>query len=419
MKVLWLSMNPALYGVIGGNMTYNGGGWISSLQKLLYKVESVDLGILFLTDKPLPKKDDGNFHYYPIFEKPLSAFKKLKRYYGGYKREVTNHYSKVQKVIDEFQPDIIHLFGIENELADLLGKTSIPVIVHLQGMLGPCNNAFFPVGFNNSSFVWPPSISESIFRNGYIFAKNSIVVRSRLEEQNFKNVKYCMGRTAWDRMVSSMLSFDSVYFHIDEVLRDEFYDNAGRWAKKGDGFVITSTISDTVYKGLDVILKTASLLKRISNITIEWRVIGIEPDCPLVSHIENILKIISADVDVRYLGIKSPQELCDLLLKSTLYVHPSYIDNSPNALCEAQILGVPVIACNVGGVGSIVKDGSTGILVPSNGVYEMAFYILKLYNDAGLLSLIGHGGYEAAIARHNKEKIKADLLNAYKSIVDN
>ena len=37
-------------------------------------------------------------------------------------------------------------------------------------------------------------------------------------------------------------------------------------------------------------------------------------------------------------GIVSAEELANSLSEATVYVHPSYIDNSPNSICEAQVI---------------------------------------------------------------------------------
>lgn len=55
-----------------------------------------------------------------------------------------------------------------------------------------------------------------------------------------------------------------------------------------------------------------------------------------------------------------------------MYVHPAYIDNSPNALCEAMLLGVPCIASYVGGIPSIIQNEVSGLLAPANEPYYLA-----------------------------------------------
>lgn len=47
MKVLWLSINSGLYSNKGNS--YNGGGWIASLQSLIQQSHDIDLALAFVT----------------------------------------------------------------------------------------------------------------------------------------------------------------------------------------------------------------------------------------------------------------------------------------------------------------------------------------------------------------------------------
>ena len=102
--------------------------------------------------------------------------------------------------------------------------------------------------------------------------------------------------------------------------------------------------------------------------------------------------------------VKNAKEIKDELLHSTVYVHPSYIDNSPNSVCEAQILGCTCISTDVGGTSSIVEEGKTGFLVPSNDPYKLASLVESLYHNEKLNIQIGE----------NSKKI-----NIYSNILEN
>ena len=121
---------------------------------------------------------------------------------------------------------------------------------------------------------------------------------------------------------------------------------------------------------------------------------------------------------MKCLGRKNASELKSIMLSADIFVHPSYIDNSPNSVCEAQILGIPVIATNVGGVNSIVEDKQTGMLVPSNGAFEIASIILKYYSKKDYFVDISKNSKLLAIKRHNKEKILKDLVEVYHTILN-
>lgn len=421
MRVLWLSVTSGLFQQKSSS-NYNGGGWISSLQQVIQKQKDIQLGFVFLSPQYTHKEIQGDTTYYPIYHPQKTNTAKLKEYYRGYKHINTELYVKeINTIIQDFQPDIIHLFGIENPFATILGKTTVPIVVHLQGLLAPCDNAFFPIGLNKSSFLFPFSINEWILRNGYIYAKNSMHVRGEREKQLFKKVNYTMGRTDWDYQVSQLLAPQSHYYHVDEVLRDIFYQKAGQWTLENltNKLIITSTLSNTIYKGLDLILKTAYLLKTETHIDFQWNIIGIHPKAKIIRFFERSTKIKSNEVNIHYQGVFNANELSEALLKSHVYVHPSYIDNSPNSVCEAQLLGVPVIGTNVGGIPSLIKDHVNGILIPANAPYELAFHLKELYQNKELAKKISTQGCLTATQRHHKENILTDLIKTYQSIINN
>ncbi len=419
MRILWLSPTKGLLMNKFTNFDNSGGGWVSSLQSLVESEQNIDLGLCYLSEKQYVNEVYNGTHYFSIKSEKKSLFQKIKNYYGGYKKIEENKYvHKIKNVIEEFNPDIIHIFGFENPLATIIGKTDIPIIIHIQGLLGPINNAFYPVDFNKSSFYFPIKLREWILRNGYIYAKNSMEVRAKFEKNLFKKTKHLMGRTEWDYQVSNFLTNETKYYHVNEVMRKHFYDNMGKWnyLKKNKYYIVT-TISDTIYKGLDLILKTAYLLKNHSNINFEWKVIGINKNDSIISFFEKKIKVSSEKINVKYLGSKNAEELCDIELKSDVYVHPSYIDNSPNSLCEAQLLGLPIIATNVGGVSSLVENNISGILVPANAPYELAYHLKALYYNKTLCEALSKNAKEKSNIRHNKTIILQELIKSYKDII--
>ena len=418
LRVLWLSSTPGLFDATANVSGYYGGGWISSLQKAVQEIPSISLALAFPQQEKRTKIVKDATTYYCLHKKSLHGVAKLLYYYRGYRCEDTSALlSEILWAIDDFRPDVIQLFGIESELACILGQTTIPVVIHLQGLLAPYNNAFFPGGVNKASFLWPPSVREWVLRNGYIFAKEKIKVRGKKESSLFKKVNYLMGRTEWDRQISLLLAPQASYFHVDEILRDVFYENAGKWQRPQGKVIIASTISNTVYKGLDVILKTANLLKKETQLSFVWKVFGINTSDGIVKFFERETGIMGSEVNVVYCGPKSPVDLCHELLGAHVYVHPSYIDNSPNSVCEAQMLGLPVIATNVGGVSTIVEHLKTGILVPANAPYELAYYLTEIINNETLSQSLGVSSSHVAAQRHSKEDILDAIHMVYKNMV--
>jgi hypothetical protein len=270
MKVLWFTNTPSLYK--SGNKGYNGGGWISSLQSELLKLDNVDLGIGFLHSDPVFKVKQGDTTYYPIALYKSTAQKvKHNLFYERFDDVEVNAYLKI--VLD-FKPDVIHVFGTEQSFGLLSLVVDVPVVIHIQGILGPYLNSYFPPGCSVLDYFRYLKLNELIPKLKFLrfFSHNA-----KREEKILKGCKNVMGRTKWDYDISRLYAKDSRYFYCSELLRAEFY-SASPWKfkKDPDGVItIVSTISRVDYKGYDLILKTALILKNHTSKVIRWKVFGI------------------------------------------------------------------------------------------------------------------------------------------------
>ena len=416
MRILWFTTESTRYSS-SSVACYGSSGLIDALQDSLLKDESLVLGMAFSYAVRADKEKRGNVTYYPMFHKVRKHLQKLFYYWHAYKKEQHQvSLPDMLNIIDDFQPDVIQIFGIESPFACILGHTDIPVIVHLQGFLNPTHNAFYPQGMNRFTFLLKTfSLNEWLLRNGNNFAADQMCLRTKTERDYFRHMKYCVGRTEWDSQITGLLAPQSRYFHIGELLREEF-DKKTWEIPPLDKFVLVSTISQTVYKGLDVILKTAKLLREFSGICFEWRIVGVKSGSKYVTFFEKHCGIRSEEVNIKYLGVCDASQICDQLHESHVYVHPSYIDNSPNSLCEAQYVGLPVIGTYVGGIPSLITHQENGLLVPANAPYELSHWIKHLNQHPETMIQLGKAARKTALARHSKEKIVSDLLDVYHQI---
>ena len=117
------------------------------------------------------------------------------------------------------------------------------------------------------------------------------------------------------------------------------------------------------------------------------------------------------NVNLKLIGFTTPDKLINYLCNCTMYVHTAYIENSPNSICEAQILGVPIVSTNVGGISTLL-DGN-GDLVPANDPWQMANAIIDLANNKDKMIRYSKNGRKIASLRHSPIVIKEQLLNCY------
>lgn len=412
MRILWYTNTPCLY---KQNNAYNGGGWLSSLQALLMKRSDVELGIAFELKGEEEKVVQDGVTYYPLIWPGRSLMDKIKgvfcseQSYVDMERKRYPIYEDIlRKPLEDFKPDVIMVFGSEMPFGLVASLTDVPVALHVQGVLNPCLNAFLPPFVSWSSFL--KSATGIKGKLSVCRMKKQWLASCAREREIFKRVQNYFGRTEWDFRVCQMLHPLANYLYSSEALRPVFYQNAERLLPKR--MILATTISSPLYKGFDLVLKTAKLLKE-RGLDFTWNCYGnIDP-----SIVEHQLGIKHDDVNVQLCGVASSEELHDALCHATAYVHTSYIDNSPNSLCEAQILGCTPVSTNVGGIPSLIKNGETGYLVPSNDPYQLAFLLDDLFLHPKRNLEIGKAAKEIALDRHNSDKIVNKLLSDLNSLV--
>ena len=119
-------------------------------------------------------------------------------------------------------------------------------------------------------------------------------------------------------------------------------------------------------------LKTAQLLKQYTNIKFEWLLLG--PTALDMKVPERLAGVKCSETNIVLTGKCSAEVVKDYLLSSNLYIHTAYIDNSPNAICEAQYLGLPIISTNVGGISSLFSN------IKTKSLNQIISYILMKKN---------------------------------------
>lgn len=412
MKILWYTNTPCLY---KHNNTYNGGGWLSSLQAMLMKREDVELGIAFFLEGEEEKVIEKRVTYYTLRFPKHSWKEKAQTFICSANTLIVNERKRIplyeeiiRKPLEDFKPDVIMVFGSEMPFGLVAGITDIPVILHIQGILNPYLNAYLPpfVSWKEYKSIgngWKNRLHKRIERKMWM-------VSCARETEICKRVMNYFGRTDWDYRVTQILHPGANYLFASEVLRPVFYQPMERALP--DKLTIVTTISSPLYKGYDLVLKTAKMLSE-KGVFFEWKCYGnINP-----SIVEKQLAIKHEKVNVSLCGVASAEQLCDAICHATVYVHTSYIDNSPNSLCEAQILGCTPIATYVGGVPSLIKNGETGYLVPANDPYQLAFLLEDLFLNPEKNLAIGKAAKEVAVVRHNPNQIVDKLLNDLQSLL--
>jgi glycosyltransferase involved in cell wall biosynthesis len=414
MRILWFTNTPSLAAEFLHSNSQEG-GWISSLEKQILKVEGIELGVVFHYN--LDERKDFKFGKTSYFALPKFEEKnKIKKIYKRWLHPIEPDYylDWYLEIIGEFKADLIHVFGTEQSFGLIMNHTTIPVIIQIQGNLTVYSKKWFS-GLSSFDVFRHSNINPLIRAYGLWHDYFQFYKSSLREQKIFENGKYFIGRTDWDRRIVRSLSDNGTYFHCDELLRDVFHQHV--WCKPTNNIIIfSSTISPSISKGLETILETASILQNKRNINFEWQVFGLTGNEELIHIIEKKYKLKFSEQNIRFKGTLNAETLAITLLKSNIYIHPSHIENSPNSVCEAMLLGMPIVATYAGGTPTIVKDKEEGLLVQDGDPYALTGAILELSENEDYAYNLGSNARKKAVERHNPEKVMVNLLNIYYSV---
>jgi glycosyltransferase involved in cell wall biosynthesis len=414
MKVLWFSNTPAGAEEIlklGGTR----GGWLISLEKALK--DKVDLSVAFYYARfSEPFKHKG-VSYFPICKKNWKVNIIKERLFGSFidRQDLSIYLDIINKV----EPDIIHIHGTENPFGCLMGEIDIPVVLSYQGSCTAYNHKYFSgierfYASLKGIKIWSPY--SWIFNKSYNQGFRKSARHRKREIRNLKFCKHIIGRTDWDRRITRILAPGSVYYHNDEILRDSFYQK--QWENPDNKKIIVhTTTGEAIWKGFETVCQALYELNKI-GIDIEWRVAGVSKSCLLVKVVKKKLKEYYPSKGLVLLGNLHEQELIEKMLEADIFVLSSHIENSPNSLCEAMMLGMPCISTYVGGTSSLLTDKQEGLMIQDGDPWSMAGTIMESLQNHELAIDFGRNARMKALDRHNPHKIVNDLLVIYQQITD-
>ena len=101
---------------------------------------------------------------------------------------------------------------------------------------------------------------------------------------------------------------------------------------------------------------------------------------------------------------------------ANVFVMPSTIENSPNSLGEAMLLGTPCVAADVGGITNMMTHGTEGYIYQSTAPYMLAHYIKEVFAMGDKAEAMGKAAAKHARITHDPQKNLEDLLAIYETV---
>ena len=418
MKILWLVNIPTQEASELMNDTPSPfGGWFNSTSKLVAESDDIELSIAF----PKPKLNNvltlnGQRIKYFAFPAPQRPSGKERKDNGS-----------LARILEEANPDLVHIFGTElphsNAMARLCKEKLVRCVIQIQGLVSVIANHY-------SAGLSERVQKRSTFRN--IILRDNIrqqqrlfASRGKLEIEAIGSVKHIIGRTTFDKACSTQINPEASYYHCNETLREEFYNHLWSMDNCERHSIFVSQASYPI-KGLHQVLEAMPIiLKKFPDTKLyvagkdKTKATSFRDRLEMPYYGKYLRKVIlkyGLENNVQFTGILDEKKMCQRYLQSHIFVCPSSIENSPNSLGEAMILGVPSIASYVGGIPDLLVHNQEGYLYQFDAPYMLAHYVCEIFSNDRLAIEFSEHARKHALETHDRDKNLSRLLEIYSEI---
>ena len=412
MKLLWLcNMVPGeVKRAITGKM--GNGLWVDHVLQDLRQQEDLEIRIFC----PYKKEKEGNLDNWTSYR---TFCTKLPHQYLP---ELEERFCRELK---EFKPDVIHSWGVEYAhtlaMVNAAEKTGYlqNMAVSIQGLCSFIASHYcegIPYGVQRSY-----TFRDFLRRDNIIQQQKKFLLRGELEKLTLGKVSHIIGRTCWDRACIQACNPDAVYYVCNETLRPVFYQDVWKYDACTKHRIFAPSCSYPV-KGFHHLLKAfAHVLTCYPDATLAVTGKSYLTVSPLrrssyQKYLAKLTRQYELEDRIEFLGSLDGEGMKKACLEANVFAMPSTIENSPNALGEAMILGVPCVAADVGGVTTMMTHDSEGFIYQSTAPYMLAHYIKTVFAMEENAAAMGLTARTHALDTHDPETNLRDLLDIYTEI---
>lgn len=421
MKVLWVCniMLPAI-AQHRGMQASNREGWLTGLAERFQKDigrNQITLGVCFpvnLSTEEIKGTVDG-IKYYGFYENVAKETVYGKTLDAGMK-----------KILADFQPDMVHIFGTEfpHTLA-MVKAFGDPdrILVGMQGVCSACAEHYMD---GIPSFVqYRYTLRDFLKRDNILWQQKKFQIRAEREAEAIKGVNHVTGRTQLDREMTAQIHPGIQYHFMNETLRSNFYDK--KWdVEKCRRHTIFISQGDYPLKGFHFFLQALPCIRKVYPDTQVYvtgnpitRYDTWKAKLKISSYgkyLRQLMKENQLEDCITFLGMVDSNRMCQEMLKANVVVSPSTMENSPNSVGEAMLVGAPVVASQVGGTASILTNDVDGFLYPVNEENRLANCVCKIFSDDKLAMELSENARAHAAQTHDPEKNYEALIDIYRTI---
>ena len=418
MRILWtVNLIPAELASALGIHSEVLGGWVESMAAQMRKREEIELAIACKCSEgqKFHKVIDG-IHYYSLSYSSKTELEVLQK--------------QCKSIVEEFKPDLIQIEGTEFLHAKamlLCGKQlSIPTVASMQGILNgqyqyqcgqlPMDDMMISMSFTKMFAAWILHLRKRLWYKP----------RMKPEREIIEQAEYILGRTTWDRAHTYAINPKAKYYACNRVLREPFYQKHwnidtmerhsiyvgnGYFALKGLHFVIMA-LPQLIREYPDVKLYVAGYKPYESKDKRSLIKKG------YAAYLKKLVQELQVEEHIEFTGPLKAEQVAEKLAKVHVYVLSSAVENSPNTLGEAMMIGTPSVASYVGGVPDMAVDGEEALHYRNDDPALLAWKVKSIFDDDELALKLSEQGRRKALQTHDAQANAEQLIHVYQDILE-
>jgi len=393
------------------------GGWLVSTSKELAAVADVQLFIAF------PKKKMKGYVSVNGEKIMYFAFERLRKRKAG----LVEKNPHLDQILEEVNPDLVHIHGTEYlhtlAMVNLCRVRGIKTVVSIQGLLFVTAQHFY-AGLPAKA-IYGFTLRNFFNKDSVYFGRKSFERGGISEIEALRKVDHVIGRTTWDKANLLQINPEINYYFCNETLRESFYQHEWELGSCERNTIFLSQGRDS-YKGLHYMVEALPLiLQRFPHTKVYVGGVDVTEiktmkdkllETYYGKYIRRRIKELGLQDYFFFTGMLGEREICEKFLQSHVFLCPSSVENSPNSLGEAMILGAPCVASYVGGIPDMLEHGKEGFLYQADAPYMLAYYICKLFANDDIAREFSKAARIRAKITHCRDRNMKQLLKIYHSI---
>lgn len=338
------------------------------------------------------------------------------------------------EILAQEKPDLVHIYGTEQAHAWYMAQfvPADKLLVSIQGLVSVYAQHYYaevPLQYQKTNLL--KRITHKIYCSGSLpLLKKEFELNGDNEIELLRRVRYVIGRTEWDRACTERINPHIEYRHCNEILRPGFYTAAPWSLSSCERYSIFVSQAYYPIKGLHMLLQALpDVIKKFPKthlyvggaryLSLKNRFLdkGVNYFFDYQCYIKKLISRLRLADYITFTGPLDEHAMIDRFSKSHVFVSASSIENSPNSVGEAMLLGVPVVSSNVGGVSDLLQDKSEGFLYPFDEPYMLSHYINRIFSDDHLAIQLSQKAKSHALKTHDRIENTKNLVDIYTQII--